>query len=88
MTQLLSQGGTHGRRNPPGEPRLIIPAFESFYALARDLSYLVIRLTVGGMLLVHGITKLTSTTVAAFAAGSLARRGLEPSFHSPMWCSS
>ena len=31
------------------------------------------------MLLVHGITKLTSTTVAAFAAGSLARRGLEPS---------
>lgn len=64
---------------PAGEPRLIIPAFESFYAWARDLSYLVIRLTVGGMLLVHGITKLTTTTVAAFAAGSLARRGLEPS---------
>jgi putative oxidoreductase len=31
------------------------------------------------MLLVHGITKLTTTTVTAFAAGSLARRGLEPS---------
>ena len=64
---------------PAGEPRLIIPAFEPFYAWARDLSYLVIRLTAGGMLLVHGITKLTTTTVTAFAAGSLARRGLEPS---------
>lgn len=64
---------------PPGEPRLIIPAFEAFYSWSRDLSYLVIRLTAGGMLLVHGITKLTTTTAAAFAAGSLARRGLEPS---------
>ena len=40
---------------PTGEPKLIIPAFEPFYAWARDLSYLVIRLTAGGMLLVHGI---------------------------------
>jgi hypothetical protein len=31
-----------------GEPRLIIPAFEPFYAWGRDLSYLVIRLTTGG----------------------------------------
>ena len=30
------------------------------------------------MLLAHGIVKLTTTTVAAFAAGTLARRGLEP----------
>ena len=30
------------------------------------------------MLLVHGITKLTSLTVAGFAASSLAKRGIEP----------
>jgi len=62
----------------PDEPRPIIPALKPFYAWSRDFSYLVIRLTVGGMLLVHGIVKLQTTTVAAFAAGSLARRGLEP----------
>ena len=38
----------------------------------------VIRLTVGGMLLTHGIIKVMTTTVTAFAAGSLARRGIEP----------
>ena len=31
------------------------------------------------MLLVHGIGKLMNTTVSAFAANSLARRGIEPS---------
>jgi len=49
-----------------------------FYAHTSDLSWLVIRLTIGGMLLVHGITKLTTATVAGFAANSLARRGIEP----------
>jgi putative oxidoreductase len=62
-----------------GEPRPIIPALGPFYDNVRDLSWLVVRLTAGGMLLVHGIMKLTTTTVAAFAAGSLARRGIEPS---------
>jgi putative oxidoreductase len=60
------------------EPRPVIPALAPFYAKSADLSYLVVRLTAGGMLLVHGITKLTTTTVAAFAAGSMARRGIEP----------
>jgi putative oxidoreductase len=64
---------------PAGEPKPIIPALAPLYAWTRDLSYLVIRVTVGGMLLVHGITKLATTTVSAFAAGALARRGLEPS---------
>jgi putative oxidoreductase len=63
---------------PPGEPKLIIPALAPFYARVRDLSYLLIRLTVGGQLLVHGIIKLMGPGVAAFAAGSLARRGIEP----------
>lgn len=61
-----------------GEPKPIIPALAPFYSHSRDLSYLLVRLTAGGMLLVHGIIKLTTTTVAAFATGSMARRGIEP----------
>ena len=67
------------------EPKLIIPALASFYAQTRDLSWLVIRLTAGGMLLVHGIMKVMpmsekgiTATIEAFAAGSMARRGIEP----------
>ena len=70
---------------PAGEPRLIIPPLAGFYAHARDLAWLVVRLTAGGMLLVHGIMKVMpmaekglAATIAAFAAGSMARRGLEP----------
>ena len=61
------------------EPRRIIPALGPFYDNTRDLSYLIIRLTAGGMLLVHGIQKLTLNSIAGFAANSLARRGIEPS---------
>lgn len=60
------------------EPRPVIPALAPFYDWSRDFSYLVVRLTAGGFLLVHGIVKVMTTTVAAFAAGSMARRGLEP----------
>jgi putative oxidoreductase len=62
----------------PGEPRPIIPAFGAFYAWSRDLSYLVIRLTAGGMLLAHGVAKLMYGSVAIFATAGLARRGIEP----------
>jgi putative oxidoreductase len=81
MTMMTSESHTM----PAGEPKLIIPALASFYARARDLSWLVIRLTAGGMLLVHGIMKVTpmaekgfTATIEAFAAGSMARRGIEP----------
>jgi putative oxidoreductase len=60
------------------EPRPIIPALAPFYDHSRDLAWLVVRLTAGGMLLVHGIQKVTSLTVAGFAANSLSRRGIEP----------
>jgi len=60
------------------EPRSIIPALGPFYDQTRDLSYLIVRLTAGGMLLTHGIIKLTTGTIAGFATGSLARRGIEP----------
>jgi putative oxidoreductase len=60
------------------EPRPFITALEPFYTHIRNLSYPLIRVTAGGMLLVHGAIKLTTTTVAAFAASSLERRGIEP----------
>ena len=71
---------------PAGEPRPIIPPLASLYSHTRDLSWLVVRLTAGGMLLVHGIFKVMpmaekgfTATIEAFAAGGLARRGIEPS---------
>jgi putative oxidoreductase len=67
------------------EPRPIIPPLAGIYSHTRDLSWLVVRLTAGGMLLVHGIVKVMpmaekgfTATIEAFAAGSMARRGIEP----------
>jgi putative oxidoreductase len=62
------------------DPRPVIPALAPLYAQAGDLSYLIVRLTAGGMLLVHGITKLTTATLAGFAQNSMARRGIEPAY--------
>jgi putative oxidoreductase len=71
---------------PLGEPKPIIPPLAGLYAHTRDLAWLLVRLTAGGMLLVHGIMKLRvvaekglEAAVQAFAAGALARRGIEPS---------
>jgi putative oxidoreductase len=69
---------SESRPGVEGEPKPIIAPLARFYAYSHDLSYLVIRLTAGGMLLVHGINKLMTTTVSAWAANSLARRGIEP----------
>jgi putative oxidoreductase len=60
------------------EPRPLIAALGPYYDKTRDLSWLLVRLTAGGMLLVHGIIKLTSVPIATFAANSMARRGIEP----------
>src|SRR5690349_16307805 len=68
-----------GHPVPAGEPRLLIPALAPYYDSVRDLGWSIVRFAVGGMLLVHGITKLMGPGVAAFASGSLARRGIEPS---------
>jgi putative oxidoreductase len=62
---------------PEGQ-RLFIPALAPFYARVTDLSWLLVRLTAGLMLLPHGIPKWHAG-IAAFATGSLARRGIEPS---------
>jgi len=68
-----------------GEPRPIIPPLAPLYTDTRELSYLIIRLTAGGMLLVHGIVKVLpmvekgfAPVIEAFATGSMARRGIEP----------
>lgn len=60
------------------EPALIFPGLAPFYDRVRDLSWLLIRLTAGGILLVHGIIKVMGPGVTAFAANSMARRGIEP----------
>jgi putative oxidoreductase len=60
------------------EPRPFIPQIGRMYDQTRDLGWLLVRLTAGGFLLVHGLQKITGTTITAFAAGSMARRGIEP----------
>src|SRR5205814_8869731 len=81
MSTITSNAGAV----PAGEPKPIIPPLASFYLHARDLGWLVVRLTAGGMLLVHGIMKIMpmsekgfAATIEAFAIGSMARRGIEP----------
>jgi len=61
-----------------GQTKLAIPALRPFYEWADDISWLIIRLTAGLMLLPHGIPKLFEQGVAAFAAAGLSRRGIEP----------
>jgi hypothetical protein len=46
------------RTVPAMEPRPIIPPLAGFYSHARDILWVVFRLTAGGMLLVHGIMKV------------------------------
>ena len=57
------------RAAPLGEPKPIIPPLASFYSHARELSWLIVRLTAGGMLLVHGVVKLA--LVAGLATDQL-----------------
>ena len=47
------------------EPRPFIPPLEPVYAQTRDLGWLLVRLTAGGFLLVHGLQKLLGTTITA-----------------------
>ena len=72
MTTLTSD------RAAAAEPRPIIPALTPFYGFARDASYPLIRATIGGTLLVHGIGKLMGPPIAVFAQQSMAKRGIEP----------
>lgn len=41
-----------------GEPKLLFPGLAGFYASAREIGYLLVRITAGGCLLYHGWGKL------------------------------
>jgi len=57
------------------EPKLLFPQLKPFYDFVEPLTWPLIRITVGLMLLPHGIPKLMAG-VAATAAMALERRGI------------
>jgi putative oxidoreductase len=59
------------------EPKLLFPGLAGFYTAVSDLWYPMIRITVGGILLVHGWGKINNGITAL--AGYLGKVGLSPS---------
>jgi putative oxidoreductase len=59
------------------EPKLLIPQLKPFYDFVEPLSWVLIRLTVGLMILPHGWPKLMAG-VSATAANALTKRGIAP----------
>jgi len=74
---MRTQADTYSATVPAGEPAPVIPSLASFYDWSRDISWLLIRLTAGGILLVHGIIKIIGPG-AAGVAGLFAHLGIEP----------
>ncbi len=62
-------------KSTQSEPGLLFPQLKPFYDAVEPLSWLLIRLTVGLMMLPHGIPKLTAG-VASTAASALEKRGI------------
>ena len=60
------------------EPRPLVPALGRYYGFTSDLAYLIVRVTVGVMLLPHGWAKVTAGTTGV--STYFARLGLEPSW--------
>jgi putative oxidoreductase len=60
-----------------GDPKPIIPALGQYYALTSDIAYLIVRVTAGAFVFLHGWTKLTVMTHAGLV-GYFAKLGLEP----------
>jgi putative oxidoreductase len=57
--------------------KLLIPGLAKFYAWAEPVSWLLVRLTAGLMILPHGWPKVMAG-IGPTAAGALAKRGIEP----------
>jgi len=65
------------RGQASNDPKPIIPAVGQYYGLTSDLAYLVIRVTAGAFIFVHGWTKVTVMTHAGLT-GYFGKLGLEP----------
>jgi putative oxidoreductase len=65
-------------RDTGAEPTLYVPSLSSIYEKTSVLSWPLIRIAAGAFLLTHGWPKLMNVGVQAFAANSLAKRGIEP----------
>jgi len=59
------------------QPKLLIPQLKSFYGWVEPWSWVLIRLTVGLMILPHGWPKLMAG-IGPTAAGALVKRGIAP----------
>lgn len=59
------------------QPKLLFPQLRPFYDWAEPLSWALVRVTAGLMLIPHGWPKLMAG-VGPVAANALARRGIEP----------
>ena len=59
------------------KPRLLIPGLRSFYDCVEPISWLIVRLAVGLMIIPHGWPKLMMG-VTATANMALVKRGIEP----------
>ena len=70
---------------PPGEPKLLIGKLEPLYAWVRELGWPLVRIAVGGTILTHGVRKLMEGSIAAFAVGSMQRRGIHPDVAYLIW---
>jgi len=62
--------------NGTGEPKLIFPGLAGFYASWGEITYALVRVVIGYILLMHGWVKINSgiTGVSAF----MAKNGLSP----------
>jgi len=68
---------TYSSGRTTADPRPLIPALGRYYGFTSDLAYLIVRVTVGLMLVPHGYTK-SMTMGASAVATMLARYGIEP----------
>ena len=59
------------------QPKLLIPQLRAFYNWVEPLSYVLVRITVGLMILPHGWPKLMAG-IGATAANALIKRGIAP----------
>jgi putative oxidoreductase len=58
------------------EPKLLFPGLAGFYAIGREIGYLLVRITAGAFLFYHGWGKLMS---GGAPVANLARYHIEPS---------